>query len=256
MLSYGLFKYKSEFGLQSDIVSSSMESTNVIPVWCEDIYYKIALQIDAPSDLLAFAAATKSLRAVTHLLIDKSRLEVCVAKTPDDTSYVNMNPNTVIHPNDKYVTISDWCNSLLTRTANMHSLQKTQYYKNIRGMMFVNAYITPAGKTLAFMRCNCGLLSTNRIMFEVAKLDTIHNTSSSTNMLSNIYRSLWPAQSYTSRRLIIDCHHMCKKCMYNDARHTTPIALNNYAKATLSTTLHLNGSKIIIRNNGWITLLR
>lgn len=231
-------------------------ANNIIPIWCEDIYYNIALQIDKPCDLMAFAGTTKGLRAIVHAIFKRSRLEVCVnLKTQDNTSYSTTNPNTVVNiGNTEYITFAEWCDKLYYNTNGMHSLQKVQYYKNIRGMMFVNAYITPVGKTLAFARCECGILTTNRIMFEVAKLDVIHNSTAPA--FTSIY---YPYQShtFTSRRLIIDCRHMCSKCMYI-APHdrTTPIALNNYAKATLSTTLHLNGSKIIIRNNGWYTLIK
>ncbi|QJX72735.1 hypothetical protein F-S17_0469 [Faustovirus] len=232
----------------------------VISIIYEDVYYKLALQIDSARDLLAFAGACKSLRSVVALLLRRSSMEICVSnKATDNTSYTdptNMRMQ-LIDGNDEYVLFSEWCDKLRDRTGNMQSLQKVQYYKNIRSMLFVNAYLTPAGKKLAISRCSCGLLTTNRILFEVAKLSVVHNPTQPAGNLSRIYRALWPAQTTSSRHLIIDCRHLCSRCMRVSTYDSpTPIALNNYAKATLSTTLHLNGSKILLRNGNWRTLIK
>jgi hypothetical protein len=237
------------------VVGQICSESACIPIWCEDIYYKIALEIDTPTDLLIFAAACKGLRAVTYKLFKQSRIEVCISsKTTDNTSYVDaVNPRAVVYTTDEdYIPIGEWASKLLNNTSHMHGLQKAQYYKNIRSALFVNVYITPTGKKLAFTRCKCGKLTTNRIMFKVAKLQMVYNTDN-----SRYIHSFWPNASITSRHLILDCQHMCTKCMRGTLiDQTTPIALNNYAKATLSTTLHLNNNKVLIRNGRWRTLIK
>lgn len=234
-------------------IEAAIEATLAIEY--EEVYYNIALQITHPADLLRFAAASQTTRKLVALLLKRSRMEVCVnVKVADTTSYANfVNLKLAAGASDDgYIVFKEWCNILLETTSRMHELQRTQHYKNIRGMMFVNAYITPVGRFLPMTRCECGLLTTNRLLFNVVKLDNVANGVP----VSRIYRTLWNMRPSMSRRLILDCRHLCTRCMYaTELDQTTVIALNNYAKATLSTTLHLNGSKILLRNGRYRTLI-
>ncbi|SME65126.1 Hypothetical protein FSTVST1_425 [Faustovirus ST1] len=239
-----------------EIEVSAESANNIIPIWCEDIYYNIALMIHTARDLVNFASACKGFRCIAYVLIARSTPEVCIRLGfEDSTSYASKHysvnqpyvvTSTTTTTNDVYEFFDEWCDKL--KTTPMHQLQRSQQYKNIRSMYFANVFNNPIGVKLPFSRCECGLLTSNRLMLNVEKLDIVYNNN------RGFLRGIYPGGSACSRRLILSCKHLCTKCMYKvSVNHQSTIALNNYAKATLASTLHLNGSKIFIHNLGFTT---
>jgi hypothetical protein len=227
-------------------------STDTLPMEYDDVYYHIAMFVDSPRDLMNYAAVCKTFRYVTAVLLYKSTPGVCVKIGHEDsTSYASKHYSATSDASyasgkANYVLFNDWCDGI--RTSPMHPLQKTQQYKNIRSMYFMNVFYTPTGGKLPFTRCMCGLLTSNRLILNVDKLDIVYSSNNA------VARFVTSGFSPCSRRLVITTRHLCSKCMYKiDSTHQSPIALNNYAKATLGSTLHLNGSKIFIHNLGYTT---